>query len=87
MKRKYSAPDLLVERFELTQHLTNCGITIDSQDVACVISSPNATPEMKDLALYGYFAGNGSCMREPVPGDDRYISFCYVTASGIAFGS
>lgn len=85
MKKNYQAPKLLVECFSLTQHLASCGISINSTGISCVISSPAATNEMRDLAIQGYFAD--SCPRAPIAGPGEYDSFCYVTASGLAFGS
>lgn len=84
MKKSYDKPRLLVERFELTQHLSSCGISLNSTDTACIINSPAATPEMKDLAIQGYFSAG--CPRQPVVGF-VYDTFCYLTASGLAFGS
>lgn len=84
MKKTYRSPVILVERFELTQNLANCAISINAQDIGCVINSPEATPEMKDLAIQGYFAMN--CIRQPIAGAP-YITFCYLTADGLAFGS
>lgn len=84
MKKSYQKPQLLVERFELTQHLSSCGISLNSTDIGCVIQSPAATPEMKDLAIQGYFADG--CPRQPIGGME-YDTFCYLTASGLAFGS
>lgn len=84
MKKTYHAPQLLVERFELTQHLANCAISINAQDIGCVMNSKDATSEMKDLAIQGYFALG--CVRQPVAGAP-YITFCYLTADGLAFGS
>lgn len=85
MKKQYKSPELLVERFELTQHLASCGISLNAIEIACVLNSASATPEMKDLAIQGYFAEG--CPRQPVIGPDNYASFCYVTASGLTFGS
>lgn len=84
MKKTYRSPVILVERFELTQNLANCAISINAQDIGCVINSSEATPEMKDLAIQGYFAMN--CIRQPIAGAP-YITFCYLTADGLAFGS
>lgn len=84
MKKIYRSPKLLVERFELTQHIANCAISINSMDIACVLNSSQATPEMKDLAIQGYFALD--CIRQPIAGAP-YITFCYLTADGLAFGS
>lgn len=84
MKKIYRKPQILVERFELTQNLANCAISINAQDIGCVLNSSQATPEMKDLAIQGYFAAG--CIRQPVAGAP-YITFCYLTADGLAFGS
>lgn len=84
MKKSYRKPLLLVERFELTQHLSSCGISLNHSDIGCVINSPAATPEMKDLAIQGFFAEG--CPRRLIPGVE-YDTFCYLTASGLAFGS
>lgn len=85
MKKPYTSPVLLVERFELTQHIASCGIAINAIDVGCVLNSASATPEMKDLAIAGYFAEG--CPRQPVIGPDQYATFCYVTATGLTFTS
>lgn len=84
MKKMYRKPQLLVERFELTQHLASCAISINAVDIGCVLNSQQATFEMKDLAIQGYFAAG--CPRQPVAGAP-YITFCYLTADGLAFGS
>lgn len=84
MKKTYRKPQLLVERFELTQHLASCAISINATDIGCVLTSRDATPEMKDLAIQGFFAEG--CPRQPIAGAP-YITFCYLTADGLAFGS
>ena len=84
MKKAYRSPQILVERFELTQHLASCAISINAQDIGCVLGSSDATAEMKDLAIQGYFAMD--CIRQPIAGAP-YITFCYLTADGLAFGS
>lgn len=84
MKKTYRSPRILVERFELTQNLANCAISINALDIGCVLGSSDATPEMKDLAIQGYFAAD--CSRQPIAGAP-YITFCYLTADGLAFGS
>ncbi len=84
MKKCYRKPQILVERFELTQHVANCAISINAQDIGCVLNSSQATPEMKDLAIQGYFSLG--CFRQPIAGAP-YITFCYLTADGLAFGS
>lgn len=83
MKKPYQKPQLLVECFELTSVIASCGTTqIHFVDQGCILSSPDATDQMKDLANFGFFAG-GTCTS--LPPDD--VAYCYHTNVNMVFTS
>ena len=56
MKRTYQKPELFAERFELTQTLSSCNVLIGFHDQKCVLGDVDSTPNMKMVAVRGYFA-------------------------------
>lgn len=85
MKKAYAKPMLLVERFELTQRLTNCSVMIGFQNEGCVIDDDDASWHMKDLALMGYFQA-GACADYPKHSDADQ-GMCWHTSVNLAFSS
>lgn len=85
MKRHYVRPLLLVERFELTQALSNCSLLIGHNDAGCVLADDDATDMMKSLALQQYFNGV-SCLVPPV-NMEMEDGICYNTSVNLAFSS
>ena len=59
MKKAYEKPILLVERFALTQMLSNCSVLIGYSDSGCVLEDTDSTISMRNLALAGYFSASG----------------------------
>ena len=89
MKKKYMAPAIVIERYELTQSIAGCSTKIGFLNSACVEKDPDATPDMKDLAGIGFFtdSGNGKgCLYFPV-GMDANDGICYHTNANAAFSS
>ena len=81
--KKYSKPCLVVERFELTQHLASCGsLKINQWDITCVLSAPDAPSEMRDLAMIGYFMAQGGCPKLATDG-----ALCVNASTNMAFTS
>lgn len=85
MKLKYEKPMLAVEYYRLTQAIASCVTKIGFMDSECVIEDPDATWQMKDFALSGYF-NSGYC-RDAAEGMDGYDGICYHTNANSAFNS
>lgn len=85
MKKHYERPLLLVERFELTQKLSNCSLLIGLNDSACVLKDEDSTFMMKDLALQQFFNAD-ACVLHPIgmEGDD---GLCYHINVNMVFSS
>ncbi len=85
MKKPYKKPFLLMERFGVTQMLSNCSLLIGFQDENCVLDDENSTQAMWELALQGYFAA-GACSWYPHnKGYEEGV--CYHTNVNLAFSS
>ena len=85
MKKLYSKPRLELERFALTQRLSNCNVLIGSNDNMCIISDENSSSELKDLALAGWFLSDG-CLSKWV-GEDVIDGGCTFTSVNLMFSS
>lgn len=88
MPKKYEKPAILVERFELTQHLASCsGIKINSLDYNCVQRDSDSwnTP-LFDLALSHTFMPNTICEQPPIDNDND-DGLCFFTSVSMAFTS
>ena len=85
MKKKYMAPAIAIERYELTQSIAGCSTKIGFLNSACVEKDPDATPEMKDLAGFGFFT-DSKCDLSAV-GMDSNDGICYHTNANAAFSS
>ena len=85
MKKKYIAPVIAVEHYELTQTIASCVTKIGLLDSECVIKDPDATDDMKDLAYENWFT-SGVCLEAAV-GMDEYDKICYHTNANAAFNS
>lgn len=85
MKKKYIAPLIAVEHYELTQAIASCETKIGFLDSDCVKKDPDSTNQMKDLAWSGYFV-EGSCEDYPY-GMDGTDKICYHTNANAAFSS
>ena len=85
MKKHYERPLLLVERFELTQKLSNCSLLIGLNDKGCVLKDSDSDFMMKDLAMMGYFNAN-ACQSPPI-GIESDDGICYHISVNLAFSS
>ena len=85
MKKIYHRPILLVERFEVTQMLSSCSLSIGHSDAFCVISDDDSTFMMKDLAMRGFFNGE-SCLLHPID-NETDDGVCYHISVNQAFSS
>lgn len=84
-KKKYIAPVVTIEHYELTQTVTSCERKIGFMSSECVINDADSTDQMKDLA-YSSFFNSGQCEVYP-KGMDEYDSICYHTNANAAFSS
>lgn len=85
MKKKYAAPAIAIEHYELTQTIAACETKIGFLDSECVKKDPDSTNQMKDLAWSGYFTA-GACEEYP-EGMDAKDKICYHTNARAAFNS
>ncbi len=85
MKRTYVKPELLVERFALTQTLSNCSVLIGFHDQKCVLGDVDSTAGMKMIAVRGYFAPD-ACERM-VTDADATDGMCYHISVNMVFSS
>ena len=85
MKKKYIAPAIAIERYELTQSIAGCSTKIGLSNSECVKNDPDATSQMKDLAWTGFFTEN-KCDVSAI-GMDGSDSICYHTNANTAFNS
>lgn len=85
MKKKYMAPAIEIERYELTQSIAACSTKIGLLDSDCVKKDPDATNPMKDLAWTGFFTDD-NCDLSAV-GMDSNDGICYHTNANAAFNS
>ena len=85
MKKKYEAPSISIEYFEMTQSIANCATKIGFLNSECVKKDPDATNQMKDLAWAEYF-NDGYCELYP-EGQDKNDRICYHTNANAAFNS
>lgn len=83
-KKQYTKPELLLERFALTQMLSTCGTLIGLNDSDCVLNDMHATPALKDFALDGWFLGG---CQEYWEGDDVFDGICFHVSSNLMFSS
>lgn len=86
MKKKYVAPTIVVEHYEVTQSIASCATKIGFLSSECVKKDPDATNQMKDLAWSGFFTDATNCDNYP-EGMDSYDSICYHTNANAAFNS
>ncbi|MBP3412275.1 MAG: hypothetical protein J6K89_03365 [Oscillospiraceae bacterium] len=84
MRKDYRKPQLLVERFALTQQLTGCVLQIAYNNSQCVIKDPDASDDMKDQAVAGVFVSECD---EFIKGQDYDDGICYHTSVNLAFTS
>lgn len=83
MKRKYVTPVIAAEYYSLTQSIAGCSTKIGFSNRECVLNDPDSTVGMKDLAMDGYFAGDG-CEQLAM---DKNDIICYHTNAQAAFNS
>lgn len=86
MKRQYHRPELLVERFALTQTLTNCSVMIGLNNQQCVLGDVDSTDQMKNYAVMGYFTADG-CNGKHITFKDHDDGICYHTSVNLVFSS
>ena len=85
MKKVYKKPWVVLERFEISQRLSSCSLSIGFNDVACVLNDDDSTFMMKDLALRGFFNGD-ACLKHP-DGMEIDDGICYHISVNQAFSS
>ena len=88
MKKSYTKPRLLLERFSLTHMLSSCAVLIGNNNAACVLDDENSPPALKDFALIGWFVGG--CEAEggmAWVGDDVIDGICTHSSSNLMFTS
>lgn len=86
MKKKYTAPMISIEHYELTQSIASCETKIGFLSSDCVKKDPESTDKMKDLAWSGFFTDSTNCGAYP-EGMDKSDSICYHTNASAAFNS
>ncbi len=88
-KRIYTKPVLLVERFNLTQCLSNCSVMIGFQDQMCILRDEDSTGTMKDYAVKGYFSPDPAigCGGRHITDMDFEDGVCYHTSVNLIFSS
>ena len=85
MKKAYVKPMLLLERFEMTQRLSNCSLLIGFGGSASVLKDTDSTIAMRNMAAAGFFtAGNCDWYPEHMDAED---GVCYQTSMNLAFSS
>ncbi len=85
MKRPYHRPELLVERFDLTQTLSNCSVMIGYQNQRCILKDVDSTSAMKNYAMKGYFAER--ICEKYIMDKDHEDGVCYHTSVNLIFSS
>lgn len=86
MKKTYVTPSICIEHYELTQSIAACDLKIGLMDSACVLSSPNATKDMKNYAMSNWFLSNTACAVY-AEGMQDSTGICYHTNANAAFTS
>ena len=85
MKKKYEAPKISIEYFELTQSIATCSKKIGFLDSECVMKDPDSTDQMRELADVGFF-NTGKCDMA-AEGMEENNGICYHTNLNAAFNS
>ena len=85
MKRQYHKPALLVERFDLTQTLSNCSVMIGLTDLKCILKDEDSTSDMKNYAMAGFFTAE-HCSKY-ITDMDHQDGICYHTSVNLVFSS
>ena len=86
MRKKYVAPVITVEHYELTQTIANCKTKIGFGDAKCVWQDSDSTPELKTVAQM-YFTNSSLCIDVPTTGQEIADGICYHTNANSAFTS
>ena len=86
MKKEYVTPEIAIEHYEVTQAIASCVTKIGLLSSDCVKNDLDATNQMKDLALIGFFTDADHCDDYP-QGMDEHDSICYHTNASAAFSS
>ena len=85
MKKVYTTPTVVIERYELTQTIASCATKIGFVSSECVLKDKDSTDTMESMALYGWFT-NGAC-DYAVSGTDGEDGLCYHTSANASFNS
>ena len=88
-KRTYTKPELFVERFALTQCLSNCSVLIGFLDQMCILKDTDSTPNLKTYAANGVFSPdpNIGCGDNYIDDKDFEDGLCYHTSVNLIFTS
>lgn len=85
MKKQYERPVIEMESFQITQQISSCGsMKINLTNGECVLKSNFATPEMRRLAIAGFFVDGCDLA---VTGMDVGDGYCVMTNVNVAFSS
>lgn len=87
MKKHYEKPLVAIEYYELTQTIASCNVNINLYGTSCVLTDPDSTNGMKDMAMKGYFISQGACTLVPEFGNTTSDGICYHTSINTAFTS
>lgn len=85
MKMKYEKPIVAVDRYELSQSIAGCSISVGATSRMCFLKTPGIPNAMKSFAYHGWFA-DSSCTYRVVAGTE-YDGFCYHTQANSALTS
>lgn len=85
MKMKYEKPMVAVDRYELSQSIAGCIISVGLTDSACFLLDNDVPPQMKELAATGWFV-DGGCMYQSTEGTS-YDGVCIHTQANGALTS
>lgn len=85
MKKKYVAPTISFEYYELTQSIAACEFNVGFKGSDCVANNDRLPDEWRDFANIGWFIA-GHC-DESAEGMSENDGICYHTSANTAFSS
>ena len=87
MKKSYTKPQLMLERFALTHMLTSCSVLIGYNNSTCVMNDEDSPAPLKDFALVGWFLGGCAENGMVWAGEDYIDGICTIVSSNLIFTS
>lgn len=85
MKKKYVAPTISFEYYELTQSIAACETNVGFKNSECVASNTSLPDQWRDFASIGWFI-SGHC-DDYEQGMDENDGICYHTNLAMVFSS